>query len=420
METPPATELAARARALPGAGPVLDALEGLEDVHLVGGAVRDLLLGRPAPDLDLVVVGDAPAVARTLAERLGGEVVAHGRFGTATVRAGGRAVDLATARRERYPRPGALPEVEPAGLEEDLRRRDFTVNALAIALGPPAPGRLSAAPHALGDLGAGRLRVLHDASFRDDPTRLLRLARYAARLDFAPDLRTLALARSAIDEGAVTTVSASRLGAELRLLAAEPRPVATAGFGLLHELDLDRALHPRFRPRPDVAARALDLLPPDGRPEAVLMAAGCGEFEDAASLRAWLDALEWPAPDRERIVAATLEAPAAAVALTRARRPSEVAAALRGRPVEVAAMAGAHGADGPARAWLERDRAVALEITGADLLEAGVPGGAGIGRALEVALARKLDGEVAGRAAELGAALAAAGAGDGGCPPAPG
>ena len=140
--------------------------------------------------------------------------------------------DLARARRERYAHPGALPDVEPASIDEDLRRRDFTVNALALALGGPRRGELVAAPRALDDLAAGTLRVLHDASFRDDPTRLLRLARYGGRLGFSPDERTARLAREAIGDGALATVSGGRQGAELRLAGAEadPRPV-------LQELD---------------------------------------------------------------------------------------------------------------------------------------------------------------------------------------
>src|SRR3954453_17861544 len=189
--------------ALPAARPLRDALGG-EDVWLVGGAVRDLLLGRePARDLDLVVEGDARPVAERLAAALGGTATFHhpfltppprapapggtapfpDRFLTARVRAPEHAYDLATARRERYPRPGALPQVEPASLDEDLRRRDFTVNAIASTF----EGQTRAPGGAREDLAHGRLRVFHDASFIDAPTRVLRLVRYAARLNFAVD-----------------------------------------------------------------------------------------------------------------------------------------------------------------------------------------------------------------------------------------
>ena len=155
-------------------------------VHLVGGSVRDLLRGGTPSDLDLVVEGPAAPVA----QRLGGQTRTHDRFGTLTVTVGAVTFDIATARRERYAHPGALPEVEPAPLREDLLRRDFSVNAIALALSGPDRGRLRAAPGGLEDLDRRPiLRVLHDASFVDDPTRLLRLARYRARLGFAIDRR---------------------------------------------------------------------------------------------------------------------------------------------------------------------------------------------------------------------------------------
>src|SRR5215218_9533185 len=171
-----------------GRPPAVAALEGEEAVYVVGGAVRDVLLGRTPHELDFVVEGDAVAVARRAAETLGGRVIVHDRFGTATVEAPEAVFDLAGARRERYSRPGALPDVElGATLREDLERRDFTVNAIALHL---SDGALVAYPGAREDLGARVLRVLHDRSFLDDPTRLLRLARYAARLEFEPDAET--------------------------------------------------------------------------------------------------------------------------------------------------------------------------------------------------------------------------------------
>ena len=159
-------------RRAPGAEPALEALAGEPGVHVVGGAVRDALLGRVPRELDLVVEGDAAAVARRAARRLGGHVVAHERFGTATVRAPAASFDVVSARTESYERPGALPDVRPgASIEEDLRRRDFAVNAIALRL---ADGEEIAFPGAREDLAAGRLRVLHPRSFEDDPTRLHR------------------------------------------------------------------------------------------------------------------------------------------------------------------------------------------------------------------------------------------------------
>ncbi|MBV9422440.1 MAG: hypothetical protein JOZ98_06000, partial [Solirubrobacterales bacterium] len=148
MRIPDERELFQRVGLLPAAGPLLERLETVDaggDAHLVGGAVRDLLLGGTPYDLDLVIEGDAGAFAA----RLGGSLVVHDRFGTSTVTLNGFDYDIARARRETYARPGALPDVEPAPLAEDLLRRDFAVNAMAIVLGGEHRGRLHAAPGAL-------------------------------------------------------------------------------------------------------------------------------------------------------------------------------------------------------------------------------------------------------------------------------
>ena len=183
--------------------------------------MRDLLLGSAPRELDVVVAGDAAALARELAARLGAGATLHDRFGTAMLEWDGGRVDIAERRAESYPAPGALPEVRPGTSEEDLARRDFTVNAIAVALGGARRGELTCAEHALEDLDAGRLRVLHERSFIDDPTRLLRLARYRARLGFELEPDTAALASRALGRGALMTVSRARLGAELRLALGE-------------------------------------------------------------------------------------------------------------------------------------------------------------------------------------------------------
>src|SRR5919206_2291511 len=193
-----------RLQQAPGAEVVLGAVADEPGVHAVGGAVRDGLLGRVPRELDLVVEGDAIEVARRAAARLGGTVTVHERFGTATVEAEGAVFDLSAARRERYPAPGSLPEVElGATLAEDLGRRDFTVNAMAARL---ADGALTAWPGAQDDLAAGVLRTLHTGSFAHDPTRMLRLARYAARLGFVADAATEEQLAAAVAAGAVATV----------------------------------------------------------------------------------------------------------------------------------------------------------------------------------------------------------------------
>jgi tRNA nucleotidyltransferase (CCA-adding enzyme) len=284
--TPDGKTLLARLERLPHGREVLAAAQGIPGVHLVGGAVRDLALDRSPHEIDLVVEGDP----EPLLAALGGPDVLHERFGTASL----HGVDVARARAESYPSPGALPEVRPAGIDEDLRRRDFTVNAIAVAL-PGATVR--AADHAREDLEARRLRVLHDGSFSDDPTRLWRLARYTARLGFDVEEHTRALAAQAVAAGAPATVSGVRMGNELRAGLLEPDPVA-----VLHEAAALGILPAGFEPvRPD---EALAMLPPEGREDLVVLAACCAGM-DARSLLAWLDHMGFPAAERDLVAAAS-------------------------------------------------------------------------------------------------------------------
>lgn len=191
-----------------------------QPMYLVGGAVRDLLLDRANLDLDLVVEGDAVAVARELAGSLNGSLSTHGQLGTARITLeGGLHLDLATARVETYARPGALPRVAPASIAEDLRRRDFTVNALALRLDGEHFGELLDAFGGLQDLRAGELRVLHPVSFLDDPTRLWRGVRFEHQLGMRLDPHTELLAREAMATGRFDGVGGERVRQELvRLL----------------------------------------------------------------------------------------------------------------------------------------------------------------------------------------------------------
>jgi tRNA nucleotidyltransferase (CCA-adding enzyme) len=359
---------------------------------LVGGAVRDALLGEPVRDLDVVVEGDAIAVARGL-----GEIVSeHDRFGTAEVRLpdSGVKVNLTSARTETYARPGALPDVTlGATVAEDHERRDFRVNAMAVALDD---GRELAVPGARADLDARRLRVLHDRSFLDDPTRILRMVRYAQRLDLAPDDHTARLARAAVADGALLEVTRDRIAGELRLALAEPDPLAT--LAAMHDWTAGAT------PRVDVAlaGRARALLP-DARID--LLAVASGAIGDARTAQRNIQWFDESRPARRR-AAETAGADALAHALADASRPSQIVALARHRPPEMVALAGALGAQRPAQRYLDELRHVALAIDGRDLLAAGVPEGPAIRVALERALAARLDGTIGpGREAELHAAL---------------
>lgn len=378
-------------------------------VALVGGAVRDLLGGRLPSELDAVVNGEPAPVAAALARRLGAEVIRHERFDTATVTGAGTRVDLARARTEQYPAPGALPVVGPASLELDLVRRDFTVNAIALKLEGAHAGQLVAPERALDDLRAGRLRVFHDASFRDDPTRLLRLARYETRLDFTPEEHTARLAEEAAGARTLDTVSGGRLGAELRLALCEPDPVAV--LGTMHRLGVLTALHPRLLLDAGCVRAALALLPADGRADllvlcALSLALSLSPRDPAAELRRWLDRLEFAAADRDRVLATAVATPRLREGLVQAGSPSQLRAVVDSAPLEAVALTGALGALEPARLWLSELRHVRLTVRGDDLLAAGVPPGPEIGRRLSATLNLRLDGVLApGREAELAAAL---------------
>jgi len=402
---PTPDELEEAVRAVPGMDRILGALDGAPSTFLVGGAVRDLLHGVGAVDLDLCVEGDAVATARLLAERLGGgEVVGHERFGTATVHVDGLSVDLAETRRETYERPGALPRVEPADLEEDLGRRDFTVNAMAAVLNGPSRGRLIDPHGGLADLDAGIVRVLHPRSFEDDPTRLLRAVRYETRLGARMDPDTEARAREAIEVGALATVSGPRLRMPLLALLAEPE-VARA-VGRLADLGIDRGLHPELRADEERAASAAlaSLETGADRTLAVLAALVSSAAE---SLGVWLEHLGLPGGERDRVRRAAETGATLARALGVDHPDSELHALLGAEPPEALALALALGAPAaPVVHYFGRLRGVRLEVTGGELLEAGVPPSPALGRALAETLRRKLDGEVGGHDEELRVALA--------------
>jgi len=208
-------------------------------LYLVGGAVRDLLLDRANFDLDLVVEGDAIMLARQLAQKTGAKVVVHSRFGTARIRHEGSSLDLATARTETYSRPGALPTVCRGSIEDDLYRRDFSINAMAVRLDSGDSGKLLDCYGGEKDLEHRLVRVLHSGSFVDDATRILRALRYEQRLDFKLEPTTGELLRR--DVKMLSTVSGDRIRHELELILKEEYPekiLQRAGeLGVLFQID---------------------------------------------------------------------------------------------------------------------------------------------------------------------------------------
>src|SRR4051794_39025339 len=383
---------------------LLPALEGLPPAYLVGGGVRDLMLGVASPDLDIAVEADAHATARALAERLGGFVQEHDRFATAKVKAEGLIVDIAQTRTETYPTPGSLPVVKPATLADDLRRRDFTINAMAVALRGDELGHLHDPYGGRRDLDDRVIRVLHDQSFLDDPTRLIRAARYETRLGFRMDDHTERLARDAVEIGAMKTLSGTRLRDALFLLLAEYD--APSALKRLHDLGVDRALHPALEFDATLAASAA-IGAGEVDADRVLAVLAALISRDPEALDPWLESLGLEREQRERVRRAARDAAALVEGLRAVElSPSAIYALLHDEPAEALALALALGvAPEPILEWSSRLRRVRLDITGDDLIAAGVEPGPALGRALSETLRAKLDGEVEGRDAELRYAL---------------
>ena len=214
-------------------------------LYAVGGCVRDWLLGLETKDLDLVGERDPGPIARFVARRWGGKAEIFERFGTARVLLrGGLRLDLARAREESYPEPAALPEVRPGTLRSDLVRRDFTINAMAASLSERGFGELFDPHGGAADLRRKVLRVLHPGSFRDDPTRMFRAARFACRFSFDLDESTETHRRAAVEAGLVRLLSRERLRGELVRVLEERHP--QCALDKLVDWKLAEPVHPRF------------------------------------------------------------------------------------------------------------------------------------------------------------------------------
>lgn len=378
-------------------------------VYLVGGLVRDLLLDRPNRDLDLVVRGDGIAFAQALAEELGGRCSPHEPFLTAVVvDPDGFHVDVATARSEFYREPAALPQVRSSTLRQDLYRRDFTINTLAIRIGPDKPPLLIDHFGGGQDLEHRTLRVLHSLSFVDDPTRVLRAVRLELRLGFEMSPETLHLVKVALAEGVFDRLSGARLRDELAQLLEDPDR-ALAGIERLAELGVLPVLHPNLTWNDEVRERlnqvraAWDwfelegLEAPEVRPARLFLFGLVSDLSDGARrklgerlhlaqhLREWLEKL-----------GRSLESGHAAVRDPQAP-PHRVSDALAGLGGEELLLLLATE-DEKGRAWVRREltemRPFEITLGGRDLIDRGFEPGPEIGEALRATRAARLDGEI--------------------------
>ncbi|HKA14309.1 MAG TPA: hypothetical protein VKH41_04770 [Myxococcota bacterium] len=384
-------------------------------VLLVGGPVRDWLLGRPLVDVDLLIEDPDPARAGELAARAAsgaGKVTRHERFGTAELRTPDAAIDFATVRSESYAHPGALPTVGPGDLAQDLARRDFSVNALALPLSRAARARHPEIVDLFGgaaDLAARRLRVLHDKSFHDDPTRALRAGRLGPRLGFALTRGTRVALRSALRDGCFGPVSGDRLRRELeRVFEDAHRGLDPAqALRVLDDWHVLGALEPGLELPADAAlplrrlGRAI-AEPPWKSPRWRPWMTGFGVWLaplPAALRRRALRRVGMRGEPARRVAEMPHEVELAVRALERARGRGAIDAVLAGLSEE--ALYAIHVGAPPAMRrrvvrYANHDRHRRLPVSGDDLVAAGLAGPS-IGRALERIRAAYLDGALSSR-----------------------
>jgi tRNA nucleotidyltransferase (CCA-adding enzyme) len=373
-------------------------------LYLVGGTVRDILLGKQPKDLDLMIEGDPGRFARKMAAQLNAEWHFEPRFLTASLLVEDHVIDLARARRETYAHPGALPRVFPATAAQDLMRRDFSANAMAVALAGPGRGVLLDTCGGERDLRTRTLRVLHDRSFIDDPTRILRGIRLASRLGFSFEARTRRLAVAAVKSRAVESVSADRAKQEILLLLQEPEPAKALALG--KSLGVTHALLPGLRVGKSLsdavqrARRYGRILTSDERRDAMLLSVLAFSAQPLEAAR------------RLGLSGSTLRAAKAMVRFRgslggrlRGARPSAVARILDALPPQVILALACATASTQARRqmlqYLLQWRLAKPKITGDDLLRLGFAEGPALGAALGAVRDAQLDGKARTRTQQM-------------------
>jgi tRNA nucleotidyltransferase (CCA-adding enzyme) len=387
--------------------------EGLR-AHVVGGFVRDMLLGTKNLDMDVVVEGDAVSFAEKAAEHFDARVKVHRRFGTAVLVLSPQLhVDITSARTEYYTRPGALPTVERSSLRQDLFRRDFSVNAMAACINPECFGTIADPFGGLSDLKRGVLRVLHSLSFVEDPTRVLRGARFESKYSFSMDASTEELARQAVEMNMLSEVGGARIREEMLDIIDEDDPAGI--FERLDDLGVASVLVPEEADVPKtvaglattqraykVLARRFERLP---RRRVALVASLAGTSNRSHAER-WLNHLRFGREysDPAIVVAERGHALTRRLDDGRKMKDSRLYRTLEGVPSEsVVFLWGACSERGRGRIerYLDVLDKVRPEVTGDDLLEMGLQPSAGFSDILGQALDDRLDGKAIGRDSEL-------------------
>lgn len=384
--------------------------------YLVGGFVRDLLLGVRNFDLDIVVEGDGIAFAHVYARRLGAKLVSHHRFGTATVSSGHKfKVDIASARKEFYPRPAHLPVVSPGSLRDDLLRRDFTINAMALRITGEGYGSVIDMFGGLKDLKGGELRILHPVSFIDDPTRILRGIRFEQRYDFVFEKNTLSLLKNAVSGRMLDLVEPQRLRDEIILMMKEADPLKVmrrmsglTGFGFISpKLRVDGRTYRLIKSMEkwifwfkehQSRARALDVW--------LIYFMGLIGGLKISDVRALCRRFAFGRGEENRIVSFVQSETAALKVVSREdARPSAVYHALEPLSYEVIIALLARAPDPRSsdriKDFLAASHGIKISVSGKDLGEYGLKPGPHYQRIFRAVLNARLDGKIAGRGEEM-------------------
>jgi len=368
-------------------------------LFLVGGVVRDLLLGRPAGDADIIVLGDAIDLAKSLSPSLG-KLTIHPAFGTASIILGNTRLDLASARTENYAHPGALPTICLGTLKDDLRRRDFTVNTLAVSLNATDYGRLIDDHGGQGDLRAHLIRALHEHSFADDPTRIWRAVRYEQRLGFNIEPNTLSWLAMGIM--GLKNITGNRVWHELAGVLREDAP--EKALVRLSKLGALRQIHPILRADSWLAEKcqATRALGTQSIPVYLALLTYRLKNSEAEVLA---DYLHLSKPLR-RVLQNTHDIKVKLPVLGRyGLKSSTIYQMLHGYAPESLETNLVASTSPQARRnimfYQNKLRKIKVSLKGSDLIKLGVPLGPHIGELLQRLLESRLDGQVTCRADEL-------------------
>ena len=356
-------------------------------VFLVGGIVRDAILKKRNSDLDVVVEGNAIEFAKFLAKKFQEELRSHPSFGTATLVLQGLRVDFSSTRKEVYPHSGSLPRVQRGSLQDDLSRRDFTINAMAIAMNSDQCGQLIDPFEGFKDLKKGHIRVLHEKSFVDDPTRILRAIRFEQRFHFQIEAKTFRLLKKALSTHAIFNVHPHRYFNEVRKIFKEPIPVQC--FSRLKEWNGLKLIYPRL----NVDFRSMNSLKGDTNSKFYLLAL----FENVSSrnLPTLLKTFPFLKEEREILLQNRKRGETIRKLSKKFLKPSDVYQILK--PFHEAVIM--HWRLKISHSFilsridrfLKKDRFVTLQLRGEDLEKAGFHSGEKMGEALKRILYQKID-----------------------------